>query len=235
MSPRSILIIEDDKDIVELVRYNLEKERFQVRTTGTGEDGIELARTVLPSLILLDLGLPGVQGLEVCRMLKQQPLTAVIPIVMLTARGEESDVVLGLELGADDYIPKPFKIRELVARVRAVLRRVESGRTEHRRRVQVGEVVIDTDSHEILIRGEPVEFTLAEFRLLRALASQPGRVLTREQLLTEITEGTAFIIDRNVDVHVRAVRKKLGGLRDMISTVRGVGYKLSEPPRAGSS
>lgn len=229
MVEKRILIIEDDSDITELLRYNLERERYNVSVAGTGELGLELVDSIHPSLILLDLGLPGIQGLEVCRILKNRDRTAWIPIVMLTARGEESDVVVGLEMGADDYIAKPFKVRELVARVRAVLRRSTSDRKESGSDyVERGPLRIDSDRHEVSLGGELLEFTLTEFRLLRFLASNPGRVSTRQQLLNEITEGTAYIVDRNVDVHIRSIRKKLGKARDLITTVRGVGYKFQD-------
>jgi DNA-binding response OmpR family regulator len=235
MAIETILIIEDDPDIIELARYNLERERFKVLDAETGEKGLNLAISLQPSLILLDLGLPGIQGLDVCRVLRQRNSTKAIPIIMLTARGEESDVVVGLEMGADDYIPKPFKIRELVARVRAVLRRSQSrskGASDDQ--IVVGPLVIDSARHEVLKDGEPIALTLSEFKVLRMLASNPGRVFTREQFLNEITNGAAYIIDRNVDVHVRAIRKKLGDARGMISTVRGVGYKFQNPARATS-
>lgn len=229
MGNRSILIIEDDSDIAEMLRYNLERERYQVLTAPSGEAGLDMVRTAAPALILLDLGLPGIQGLEVCRYLKLQPAAAHIPIIMLTARGEESDVVLGLELGADDYMTKPFKIRELVARVRAVLRRSQdSVAPVPTQRIQVGPVTVDPERHRVTIDAEVIDLTLAEFRLLRALAANAGRVLTREMLLNHITEGAAFIIDRNVDVHIRSLRRKSARLREMITTVRGVGYRLEE-------
>jgi DNA-binding response OmpR family regulator len=229
MVDKRILIIEDDSDIIELLRYNLERERFSVSVAQTGELGLELAESIRPALILLDLGLPGIQGLEVCKILKSRKRTAWIPIVMLTARGEESDVVIGLEMGADDYVAKPFKVRELVARVRAVLRRSSTDRKESDDDyVEMGPLRIDSERHEVSLEGQLVEFTLTEFRLLKRLASNPGRVLTRQQLLNEITEGTAYIVDRNVDVHIRSIRKKLGSARDLINTVRGVGYKFQD-------
>lgn len=227
---RSILIIEDDEDIVDLVSYNLEREGFEVTTADSGEEGLRLALNQKPSLILLDLGLPEIQGLEVCRLLKMRDQTTRIPIIMMTARDEESDVVVGLEVGADDYVTKPFKMRELVARVRAVLRRTKgvSSKQGHDS-IRIGPLLVDTERHEVYVEGKQVELTLAEFRLLRSLATNVGRVLTRDQLLNEITAGTAHIIDRNVDVHVRSIRRKLGAdLRNLITTVRGVGYKLKE-------
>ena len=227
----TILIIEDGPDIVELLRYNLERERYRVLVESTGEEGLKTARSRLPDLILLDLGLPGLGGLEVCRRLKSNPPAESIPIIMITARGEESDVILGLEMGADDYVAKPFRIRELVARVRAVLRRVpEKHASERGVAIQVGPIHIDPARYEVRVNRVPVELTLAEFRLLETLAERPGRVFSRDQLLDRITEGKAVIIDRNVDVHIRSIRKKLGEARSLISTVRGIGYKLVETP-----
>lgn len=230
MSQPSIVIVEDDEDIIELLRFNLERERYRLHVTRSGEQGIDLARTRNPSLVVLDLGLPGIQGLEVCRVLKRDFATKDIPIIMLTARGEESDIVLGLELGADDYITKPFKIRELIARIRAVLRRTPP---EEKGRPRVGPITagpleVDSERHEVRLNGALLPVTPAEFRLLRALAAQPGRVLSRDQLLQAVTDGVTFITDRNVDVHIRAIRKKLGDGRQLIVTVRGVGYKLRD-------
>lgn len=221
-----VLLIEDEKDIAELIRYNLERDGFQVLTASTGEEGWSAARSQAPSLILLDLILPGIQGLEVCRRLRQDPATRPIPLIVLTAKGEESDVVLGLELGADDYITKPFGVKELVARIRAVLRRSEEAAEVREETVLEHEgVVVDSARHQVFLQGRPVEFTLAEFRILRALLRSPGKVCTRDRLLDEITEGKSVILDRNVDVHIRSIRKKLGAKRDLIVTVRGVGYK----------
>lgn len=229
MADDKILLIEDDSDISELVQYNLEREGFKVFASGDGEIGLSQAVQLAPDLIVLDLMLPGLDGLSVCRRLRSNPATQDIPIVMLTAKGEESDVVVGLEMGADDYVAKPFSPKELLARIRAVLRRPRAGATatlDGRR--TVGPVVIDPDRHEVYLRGAPLQLTLAEYRLLSALTSRPGRVFTREQLLEKITGGEVYVIDRNVDVHVRAVRKKLGGDSEFIVTVRGVGYKCRE-------
>jgi DNA-binding response OmpR family regulator len=226
---RTILIIEDDSDIADLLRHNLEREGYKVAITRSGENGLEMTRSSPPSLILLDLGLPGIQGLEVCRLLKDREETSWVPVVMMTARGEESDVVVGLELGADDYVTKPFNVRELVARVKAVLRRARmEPRRERRALVEVGPLSIDSERHEVRLQGEQLELTLTEFRLLRFLAANPGRVLTRQQLLNEITKGVTYILDRNVDVHIRAIRRKLGTYRGVITTVRGVGYKFHD-------
>jgi DNA-binding response OmpR family regulator len=173
--------------------------------------------------------LPGMNGLEVCKTLKKSEDTKSIPIIMLTAKGEESDIVLGLEMGADDYVTKPFSPRELLARVRAILRRTRSGSEKEEQKIVVGPLMIDCTKHEVLFKSQNVALTLAEFRLLRTLASHPGRVFTRDQLIDRITGGEAVVIDRNVDVHVRAIRKKLGEENDVITTVRGVGYKCFEP------
>lgn len=228
MAKASILIIEDDPDIVELLQYNLEKEGFPVRTAGDGETGLQAARRYKPGMILLDLMMPGMDGLEVCQHLKRDPSTSSIPLMMITAKSQESDVVAGLELGADDFLSKPFSPREVVARVRAVLRRGQ-GETKHvTTRIELDSVVLDKERYEIEVKGELVEFTRAEFRLIWALASSPGRVFARHELVEHITAGETFISDRNVDVHVSAVRKKLGEAGDLIRTVRGVGYKIRD-------
>ena len=230
MKNRSILIIEDDPDIVELLSFNLEKERYLVFSASTGEAGLAIVKEEKPSLLILDLGLPGIQGLELCRMLKQKPETSSMAIVILTAKGLESDVVAGLELGADDYIVKPFRIRELIARVRAVIRRsspsVLPGVEDS---ISAGSLTIDSLRHEVYQDGRRLNLTLAEFNLLKLLISQTGRVFTRDQLLHAITNGETYIIDRNVDVHIRSIRKKIGPERDRVITVRGIGYKFSEP------
>lgn len=226
MSSPTVLIVEDEPDIAELLEFNLGREGFEVLTASTGEEGLALARRHHPGVILLDLGLPGaLQGLEVFRILKTDVQTRQLPVIMLTARCEETDIVVGLEMGADDYIAKPFRIKELIARVRAVLRRSRAD-TASDEQLRAGEVVIDSARHEVRVSGQPVELTLAEFRLLRALVRSPGRVLSRDRLLNEITDGRAIIIDRNVDVHIRALRRKLGEAAGRIRTVRGVGYKF---------
>lgn len=224
----TVLVIEDEEDIRELIRYNLEREGFRVIEAASGEEALPLVRSRAPDLILLDLMLPGIQGLEVCRRIRGREETAAIPLIMVTARGEEPDVVAGLELGADDFVPKPFSPRELVARIRSVLRR--GARAAHAATPvrRVGPLEIDTARHEVRAGGEPLQLTLAEFRLLAALAGSPGRVYTRAQLVREITGGEYHIVERNVDVHVRALRKKLGDAGGLIGTVRGVGYKIED-------
>ena len=228
MGKNTILIVEDDPDIVELLQYNLEREGFATLAAADGEAGLTAAVDQQPALILLDLMLPGIHGLDVCRRLKQDVSTQAIPLIMLTAKGDDADVVLGLGLGADDYVTKPFSPRQVVARIQAVLRRgpVREA-TQAPERVEHGPLVVDSARHEVRVDAHPVMLTLAEFRLLHALVANPGRVFTRDQLLDRITKGESVIIDRNVDVHVRAIRKKLGKHGGIIVTVRGVGYKCT--------
>jgi len=229
MRKATLLVIEDDPDIVELLRYNLEREGFRVLVATDGEHGLADAARNRPDLVLLDLMLPGLDGLEVCRRLRVQDVTRSIPVLILTAKGEETDVVIGLEMGADDYLTKPFSPRELLARVRALLRRAQRvdeqpGKT----RIELHGLVLDMTRHEVLNQGDLVPLTRAEFRLLWTLAQRPGRVYSRNELVDEITAGEAVIIDRNVDVHVSSIRRKLGDAGRLIATVRGVGYKCSD-------
>lgn len=227
MAKDSVLIVEDDPDIVELLQYTLEREGYPVMVAQNGEKGLAEARRRKPGLIVLDLMLPGLDGLEVCKALKAEEATKGIPIVMLTAKGEESDIVLGLEFGADDYVKKPFSPRELVARIRTVLRRGRSV-AESKTRIEVGPVVLDRERHEVTLDGADVPFTRSEFRLLWTLAKHPGRVYTREELVEKLTDGEVVILDRNIDVHVSSIRKKLGDHHSVLATVRGVGYKCVE-------
>lgn len=225
----SILVIEDDPDIRELLQRSLEREGYRVHVSADGEAGLREADARRPSVVLLDLMLPGVDGLEVCRLLKQNDQMATTPVIMLTAKGEESDVVLGLELGADDYVTKPFSPKELIARIRAVLRRMKRRQKDGRApRIEIGEVILDSERHEVSVDGEITYFTRAEFRLMWALAAHPGRVFTRNELVDHITAGESYILDRNVDVHISAIRKKLGRHGNLIATVRGVGYKCRD-------
>ena len=229
MAKERILVIEDEEDLVEVMSYNLKRAGFDVRAAKNGVDGLKRARQDGADLVLLDLMLPDVDGLEVCRRLRRDPLTAQLPVIMVTAEGEESDVVLGLGVGADDYIPKPFSPKELVARVKAVLRRGpprgEEGPPE---RVVRGGLLVDASRHEVLLDGEPVPLTATEFRLLHFLAAHPGRVFTRDQLLRRVMGEHVVLVDRNIDVHVRAIRQKLGEARGLIETVRGVGYRFKD-------
>lgn len=225
-----IFVVEDEQDLQDLLRYNLSREGYRVDCAATGEDAIRQIRSDPPDLVLLDLMLPGMDGLEVCRLLKGRPQTAAIPVIMLTAKGEESDIVTGLELGADDYITKPFGPRILAARIKAVLRR---GADEEISRspdgsIRVRDLSIDPTRHEVRLAGEVIDLTATEFRLLSLLAGRPGRVFTREQIIESIHDGYAAVTDRSVDVQVVALRRKLGTMGKEIQTVRGVGYRFKE-------
>jgi two-component system phosphate regulon response regulator PhoB len=224
-----ILVIEDEPDLLEVIQYNLDREGHKVIACRNGEQGLSRIRTDNPDLVILDLMLPGMDGVEVCRQVKADPVTRAIPIIMVTAKSEESDIVLGLGIGADDYITKPFSPRELVARVKVVLRRgplrEESGRGE---RVVRGPLAIDLGRHEARLDEVLLTLTPTEMRLLHFLASHPGRVFTRAHLLSRVIGEDAIVTDRNIDVHVRALRQKLGDAQKFIETVRGVGYRFAE-------
>jgi two-component system phosphate regulon response regulator PhoB len=225
MARERILLIEDEPDIAEVLQYNLEKEGFEVEGARRGDAGLEAVRREPPDLVLLDLMLPGLDGLEVTRILKRDAATARLPIVMLTAKGEEVDRIVGLELGADDYISKPFSPREVVLRVKAVLRRLHQDETASER-LEVGGIQIDVAGHQLRVRGKEVPLTATEFRLLRLLLERAGRVQTRGQLLTDVWGYAEDIDSRTVDTHIRRLRRKLGPEADRIETVIGVGYRL---------
>jgi len=225
MPKQTVLAIDDEKDLIDLVRYNLEKEGYQVRSALDGETGLAMALRDRPDVVLVDLMLPGLDGLEVCRRLRADSRTASIPLIMLTAKSGESDRVVGLELGADDYITKPFSIRELTARVRALLRRA-AGHQEPPALLRRGELAIDLERCEASCGGKPVELTATEFRLLHFLASHPGRVFSRAELIDHVLGRGVEVIDRTIDVHVMALRKKLGKHGELVETVRGFGYRF---------
>lgn len=227
MPPASILVVEDELDLLELLRFNLEREGFDVVTATSGAQALAAARADPPDLVLLDRMLPGMEGLEVCRALKKRPATAAAPVILLTAKGEEADVVKGLEAGADDYVTKPFSVRVLLARVRAVLRR-SGGDAAEGGVLRGGGVTLDPDKHAVTAGGEPVELTATEFRLLALLLGRPGRVFTRQQIIERIHDGFAAVTDRSVDVLVVSLRRKLLDRGDRIRTVRGVGYRFGE-------
>jgi two-component system alkaline phosphatase synthesis response regulator PhoP len=231
-----ILVVDDEKNILELVRFNLEREGYQVLTSLDGTGALELARSEIPDLILLDVMLPEMDGLEVCRELHRNPVTRHIPIVMLSAKADESDRVMGLEVGADDYVTKPFSPRELVARVKARLRRSsaeagKTGDTKADKQMDSRRMVIDEERYAVYVDGVKQEFTLKEFELIRFLARYPGKVFTRDQLLEKVW-GYGYTGDsRTVDVHIRHIRQKLEQLPEgdqIIETVRGVGYRFKE-------
>ena len=228
MAKEHILVVEDEDDIQELVRYNLAKEGYRVAQAISGEEGFKAAKSSNPDLIVLDLMLPGLDGLEICRLLKADPKTSHTPIVMLTAKGEESDVVTGLELGADDYITKPFSPKVLVARLRAVLRRKAKESVDEASPLKIREIVIHPGRHEVLVKGKIVNLTFTEFQLLHFLAKRPGWVFTRQQIVDEVKGEDYPVTDRSVDVQVVGLRKKLGACGEYVETVRGVGYRFKE-------
>lgn len=226
----SVVIIEDEPDILEVLEYNLTREGFDVRTALDGHRGLAEIRRDPPELVLLDLMLPGVDGLEVCRQLRSDRHTRGTRIVMLTAKGEEADLVIGLGMGADDYISKPFSLRELVARIKAVLRRgaLRGGDEVEVATLTRGPLSIDPSRHEVTVAGESVTLTATEFRLLHLLADHPGRVFARDQLLDRVMGENAPVMDRTIDAHIRTIRKKLRAHRDLIETIRGVGYRFRD-------
>lgn len=227
MAKEKILVVDDEEDIQELVKLNLVREGYSVITCGTGEKALELAHSELPALIVLDLMLPGIDGLEVCKKLKADPKAENIPIIMLTAKGEESDIVTGLELGADDYVTKPFSGKVLVARIRRLLRRA-TARAPDKGTIDIHDLTIDPARHEVKVQGEPVELTLTEFNILHTLARRPGFVFTRYQIVDSIHGSDYLVTDRAVDVQIVSLRKKLGPCGKYIETVRGVGYRFRD-------
>jgi two-component system phosphate regulon response regulator PhoB len=221
-----ILIVEDEPDILDLVSYNLQQAGFDVVPVETGEEALNVAARETLALVVLDLMLPGIDGLEVCRLLKQRAESKDIPVLMLTARTEEVDRIVGLELGADDYLVKPFSPRELVLRIRAILRRAHSGEIEEDELIQAGLLLIDPIGHRVQVAGEHVELTATEFRLLLTLAQRRGRVQSREELLNVVWGYEHSGYRRTVDTHVRRLREKIGEAAEMVETVRGVGYRF---------
>ena len=228
MPKDKILIIEDEEDVIELIRYNLVKEGYQVISAVSGEKGLDIALESQPNLILLDLMLPGLDGLEICRILKKNQKTDNIPIIMVTAKGGEADIVAGLELGADDFIPKPFSPRVLLARIKAVLRRVSVKPPGDKEVIDLGEIVIDPGRFEVLAGGKIVNLTSTEFALLHFLARRPGWVFSRDQIVNAVRGDDYPVTDRSVDVQIVGLRKKLGEAGVRIETVRGIGYRMRE-------
>jgi two-component system phosphate regulon response regulator PhoB len=222
-----ILVVDDEPEAVELVEFNLKQAGFEVVTAADGADALKKARATLPALVVLDLMLPEIDGLEVCKMLRRDPTTASIPILMLTAKAAEIDRILGLELGADDYVTKPFSPRELVLRVRKVLQRGPAvvGDPD---RLQFGDLMIDVPRHWVSWRKKQIDLTATEFKLLTLLAQRRGRVQSRERLLRDVWEYNSLIDTRTVDTHMRRLREKLGPAAKRLDTVRGVGYRFLE-------
>ena len=228
MQKRHLLVVEDDEDILELVAYNLAKAGYRVTKAATGREALARVAEEPPDLVVLDLMLPETDGTEVCRRLKGDANTSAIPVVMLTAKGEESDIVAGLELGADDYITKPFSPQVLLARIRAVLRRKEKGDADADAVIRVHNLVIHPGRREVSVDGQPVDLTYTEFSVLHVLARRPGWVFTRYQIVDAVRGGDYDVTDRSVDVQIAGLRKKLGDAGDHIQSVRGVGYRIRE-------
>jgi two-component system phosphate regulon response regulator PhoB len=225
-----ILVIEDEQDLADLLEYNLKADGHEPEVARTGAAGVARVKASKPELVLLDLMLPDVSGSEVCRMIRELPDGRRLPIIMVTARGEETDRVRGLELGADDYVVKPFSVKELLLRVKAVLRRgpEEPGGSAREGVRTAGDIRLDPVRHEVTVKGQPVVLTALEFRLLKTFLERPGRVQTRETLLSDVWGIEADITTRTVDTHVKRLREKLGPSGDVIETIRGVGYKLGD-------
>lgn len=228
MAAKRILVVEDEPDIVELLTYHLRRDGFEVISAGSGENGLTEVRRFKPDLVVLDVMLPGMSGLDVCRTLRSMDIGRSLPVIMLTARDEESDVVSGLEVGADDYVVKPFSAKILSARIRAVLRRREATEAGSPELMTVGPLTIDQVKHRVEFGGTPVDLTPTEFSLLVAMARQPGRVYSRSELIDRLRDGQQVITDRAIDVQVASLRKKLGEGGKLVETVRGFGYRISE-------
>lgn len=228
MSGERVLVVDDEKDILELVRYNLAREGYHVTSVTSGEEALREVRGQVPDLVILDLMLPGVDGLDVCRQLRNDTRTAHTPIVMLTAKGEETDIVIGLELGADDYITKPFSPKVLLARVKAVLRRRKAKPISETDVITIRELMIHPGRHEVLVEGKSVKLTSTEFRILHFMTRRPGWVFTRYQIVDAARGEDAAVTDRSVDFHITSLRRKLGPCGDYIETVWGVGYRFKE-------
>ena len=228
MSKPLVVVVEDEADIQDVIAYNLKRDGYEVLTASRGDEGLSLIQAKMPDLVILDLMLPGIDGLSICQQLRADPRTKSLPIIILSAKEEEADVVIGLGFGADDYVPKPFSPRELLARVKAVLRRSSSQETVKQDQIRRGELIIDIDRHQASLRGIGIKLTATEFKLLTVLASHPGRAFSREQLLNRVVGDAVVVVDRNIDVHIRSVRKKLGDQTGLIETVRGVGYRFAD-------
>jgi two-component system phosphate regulon response regulator PhoB/two-component system alkaline phosphatase synthesis response regulator PhoP len=224
-----VAVVDDEPDILELVSLHLEKNHFRVREFSDGSSFIKYLDSEKPDLVVLDLMLPDADGFEICKYMKRKKDLSRVPIVMLTARSEEANTILGLDLGADDYVRKPFSPNELIARIKTVLRRIESRlEVETPTKIRVGNITIDTDKHEVTIDGNKVELTSTEFRILQLLASEKGRVFSRDRILDHLWGNEKIVVDRTIDVHIRHLRSKLGNASKLIRNVHGVGYKLEE-------
>ena len=230
----SVLLVDDERDLLSLLDFNLRAAGFETLLATTGEQALAQLRRRVPDLVLLDVMLPDLSGTELCRQIKGDPRTRHVPVVMLTAKGEEVDRVVGFEIGADDYVTKPFSVRELVLRLKAVLRRAGgAGKASERPRDAVGPIKIDVDAHRAFVDGAEIQLTVLEFKLLATLMARLGRVQSREQMPEDVWDMSSEVETRTVDTHVKRLREKLGSGRDLLETVRGIGYRLVEPSERG--
>ena len=227
MAKPRILIVEDERGLTDILTYNLQRDGYETLVAHDGQEGLRKAQMHLPELILLDIMLPTMDGLEVCRQLRAGKQTSKIPILMLTAKSEETDQIVGFTVGADDYVTKPFSVKVLLQRIRALQRRVD-GATENADIIEYGGINLDKIKHRVRANGEDLDLTPTEFRLLECLLRQPGRAFTRAQLMDSAIEEGALVLERTIDVHIKSLRKKLGAEGDSIETVRGVGYRFQE-------
>ncbi|MFB3890720.1 MAG: response regulator transcription factor [Phycisphaerae bacterium] len=230
MSKKRVLVIEDERDMAELIATRLKREGYVIEHAYDGQDGLAKIRAGRPDLVLLDIFLPKMSGIDVLREVRQDPRTSLTPVIIVTAKGDETDVIVGLQLGADDYIAKPFNMSLLTARMDAVLRRTARGEPTGKGPMLVGQIMVDPDRYVVEVDGHPAALTPTEFRILLALASARGRILTRNQLIDQTLGPDAVVTDRTIDVHLTSMRRKLGKARDCIKTVRGIGYRLSADP-----
>jgi two-component system phosphate regulon response regulator PhoB len=229
MAKNKVLIVEDDRPLAEVLQYNLEQSGYEVLCSHDGQDGWNQARLKLPSLIILDVMVPVMDGLEVCRRLRATTETRDIPVIMLTAKSEESDQLVGFSVGADDYVVKPFSVKVLMERIRTMLRRQKRAKESATDVVAQGGITLDRIKHQVLVDDSPLDLTPSEFRLLETLIRQPGRAFDRSELIDAALGEDTLVLERTIDVHIRSLRKKLGELADTIQTVRGIGYRFKEP------
>ena len=227
MARDKVLVVEDERSLTEVLQYNLEKEGYEVITASDGREGLRKAQTVLPDLVLLDLMLPQMNGLDVCKELRASTRTARIPILMLTAKAEETDQIVGFAVGADDYVTKPFSVKVLLQRIKVLLRRGAAAEPVPEL-LQVGQLKLDKRGHRVTLKNEPVLLTPTEFRLLETLMRQPGRAFSRQDLMESAIGDGAIVLERTIDVHIKSLRRKLESMGDHIETVRGVGYRFQE-------
>ena len=228
MAKSRVLIVEDDRPLAEVLEYNLRQDGYETLVASQGQDGLNQAKLKGPDLVVLDLMLPVIDGLEICRRLRADPVTREVIVLMLTAKSEETDQVAGFSVGADDYVTKPFSVKVLLERVRALLRRKQRGNQAGSVYVSQG-ILVDRERHRVTAGEEVLDLTPSEFSLLETLIRQPGRVFSRSELIDAALGGDSLVLERTIDVHVRALRKKLGGYADLVETVRGIGYRFRDP------